>query len=187
MSSGKRQPGSRAEMFANNDLYACLSLPQLLLPPPTHHRGAPYAVWQQCWLSLAWLQLGAAGADPAILRPQELVLALQPLLQKARLSMAVPQWQSPHVPRLLWQSIQCRLQMSTGTVRFSAVHRRRLFILGRPFCQACPALGTVRAAPGQPTHHRAHTDVCQSKGPRGKASTARIQWLQQHLEVQQDL
>jgi len=91
MSSGKRQPGSRAEMFANNDLYACLSLPQLLLPPPTHHRGAPYAVWQQCWLSLAWLQLGAAGADPAILGPQELVLALQPLLQKARLSMAVPQ------------------------------------------------------------------------------------------------
>lgn len=78
-------------MFANNDLYACLSLPQLLLPPPTHHRGAPYAVWQQCWLSLAWLQLGAAGADPAILRPQELVLALQPLLQKARLSVAVPQ------------------------------------------------------------------------------------------------
>lgn len=93
MSSGKRQPGSRAEMFANNDLYACLSLPQLLLPPPTHHHGAPYVVWQQCWLSLAWLQLGAAGTDPGACNPWAAGAAAGPPASSAegRTEQAVPQ------------------------------------------------------------------------------------------------
>lgn len=120
-------------------------LPQLFLPPS---RVPPRGPICRVAAALALTCLAAAGccrhkskheANPRAHSSPSPMPSLQPLLRKDGAPQHCPSNPpAPLVPRLSWQSIQLQLQMSTGTVRFSATCRRCLFILGHPFCQACP-------------------------------------------------
>lgn len=140
--------------------------PPAPLAPSCTPPQAPYAAWQQLGLSGAWCSWVLQARIRALGNPRELLLAPQPHPQEEgawRYPITPPS--IPLVPRLSWQSIPCRLQMSTGPVRFSGRRRRGLFVLGHPSCHHC-----LRWGARHEQSRRARTQLStRRRVPEGKA------------------